>query len=187
MPAPIAHCSMVLLLRPLERHGLLPEVLRARRWWLVGLLLFACVMPDMDFAINWIAPGSDLGEHGIGTHSLVSTTVGSLLLAGLWQLVFRKGFIAVLLLLIIAGWSHLLFDMVTHRARGIALLWPFTDERMRIPLDLFFGFRHGELWWWQAHIVTAATELAFAGLMWGLSVLLCRGKRQARPSREAQA
>jgi len=186
MPSSIAHCSMVFLLRPLQRRGLLPDALRSHRWVLLGMLLFACAMPDLDFVIGWLAPGSDLGTHGIGTHSLLSTTVASFAMASLWWLMFRKNFGFVLLLLVVASWSHLLFDMLTYRARGIGLLWPFVDERMRLPWNLFYGFRHGELWWWQAHLVTAVTELAFIGLMWGVSCLLS-GRRNAPKTSTTEA
>lgn len=177
MPSPIAHCSMVALLTPLEQRGWVPAALTRHKKALFALTLFACVAPDADFAIRAVAPGTALGTHGHGMHSLFTAAGVALLLALLWQSVFRKGFAAVLVIAAFAAWSHLLLDMVTNRSRGIGLLWPIVDERLRLPINLFYGVRHDQPLAWQEHLVTVGTELMFALAVWLVCKRLARGTR----------
>jgi len=177
MPSPIAHCSMVALIRPLHERGLLPGALMRHRRALLALMLFGCVMPDIDFAIAMVAPGTPLGMHGYGMHSVFSTAALSLVLALGWQLLFRGGFFAVLLLCIAASWSHLFFDAMTYRSRGIGVLWPLIDERMRLPWDAFYGVRHDQPLAWREHLVTVVSETAFFMIVWFGTLRLTRSTR----------
>ena len=178
MPSPIAHCSLVALLRPLDRRGLLLGVFRTHPRALIVLALFACAMPDLDFGVGIFAPGTALGTHGMGMHSLFMMALTSLVLAGLWHLLFSGGFLAVFAVVLIASYSHLLLDMVTYQARGIALFWPFVDDRVRLPINAFYGVRHSGSGTWLTHLITVTSELAFLAVIWLISGRLSRSNHK---------
>jgi len=94
----------------------------------------ASVLPDLDvvafrLGIPYVSP---FGHRGL-THSL-----GFALLLGLAAAVFAPvlrspkrwcfGFV------FLAAFSHPLLDAFTNGGRGVALLWPFTDQRFFAPV-----------------------------------------------------
>jgi inner membrane protein len=109
----------------------------------------ASILPDLDvigFKLG-VAYGHELGHRGF-SHSLVfALGVGALAAAAAPWL--RCGRWAAFLFVAFACASHGLLDMLTNGGKGIALLWPLTDERLFLPqpviqvsplsLDRFFG------------------------------------------------
>lgn len=105
----------------------------------------ASILPDLDvigFRFG-IAYAHELGHRGF-THSLVFAFLVALIaLSSFRQLhTNRKTAFAFVF---IAAISHGLFDMLTNGGHGVALLWPFIDERYffpQRPIEVSpFGFR----------------------------------------------
>jgi len=97
-----------------------------------AMALHACLalLPDLD------AAGAVLGHpfappfgHRGATHSLLVAAAAALLVAALSRDRRRAFGFAFL-----AAASHGLLDMCTHGGRGVALLWPFLEGRVRFPL-----------------------------------------------------
>ena len=101
------------------------------------LLLLAAigsVIPDLDvIAFLWgISYESQWGHRGF-THSLVF----ALCLAGLMALFYRKldsSASAVFWLCFISVASHAFLDAMTNGGLGVALFWPFSSERIFLPV-----------------------------------------------------
>jgi len=144
---------------------------------LFALLVVALLLPDIDFAIGWVWPGSILGTHAGGTHSFAFTAVAAVVAAIGWQLCFRQTGLKVFLWLLAALWSHVLMDAVTWGGQGVAMFWPMTEMRIASPIRVFYGVRHSEPLAWQLHLVTLVTELAFAAGVVVIARRLGRGKQ----------
>jgi len=93
------------------------------------------LLPDLDVAGFYygISYGASIGHRGL-THSL-AFAVGVALLGAL---LFRWRGDApgkVFLFLLVAVASHGLLDAITNGGMGIALLWPFSEQRFFVPLQ----------------------------------------------------
>jgi inner membrane protein len=98
-----------------------------KREWLV--LPALAMLPDADvvaFAFG-IPYASEFGHRGASHSILVGVIVGALL--GFAFMRTKRG----ALLGAVAMVSHGLFDTLTTGGEGIALLWPFTNERFFAP------------------------------------------------------
>jgi inner membrane protein len=142
VPTILSHPAVPLSLAVLAGRGLVSS-----RLLLAGVA--ASVLPDLDvigFKLG-VAYGHELGHRGF-SHSLAfALAVGALAAAAAPWL--RAGRWAALLFVALACASHGLLDMLTNGGKGIALLWPLTDERLFLPrpvievsplsLERFFG------------------------------------------------
>ena len=91
------------------------------------------MLPDADvlglrLGVEYAAPWGHRGA----THSLVFAGLATAVLAVIWPAARRPWALAFLF---VSGASHGLLDMLTSGGLGVALYWPFDDER------LFFGNR----------------------------------------------
>lgn len=106
-----------------------------RPWRLWSCLLLLPVLPDLDFiAYRLGVPYDSPWSHRGFTHSLVF----ALALAVLAQLFCfgrsnARDFIRGVGLLFVAVASHGILDALTNGGRGVAFLWPFTDQRFFFP------------------------------------------------------
>ncbi len=164
MPSPIAHVAVGALVAKNTQHHI-AEKNRVWRWWIV--CLFFSMAPDLD-AVAGILMG-DLGAyHNQATHSLL---VGFLFCAASLPVVYR--FVPDFGMAKLFGWLLLLYglhlgmDAVTH-GRGLKLLWPWSEERFISPVVLFYGFRWSEGLISPKHVITAVSELVFAGLLFAV-------------------
>ena len=114
---------------------------------MVGAVL--AVVPDLDVAGRafGISPESLLGHRGI-SHSIAFAALVALLAALVIKLPWQKS----LPFLFLCALSHGLTDMLTDGGKGIALLWPLSEERMFAsfrPIEvspiLLRGFENGKL------------------------------------------
>lgn len=96
----------------------------------------ASVLPDLDvIAFSFGVPyGSALGHRGF-THSLTFAAVLALLGAGFYR-TLRTSFQRAFWFLFIAAASHGVLDACTTGGSGIALLWPWTNERYFAPYQV---------------------------------------------------
>jgi len=144
---------------------------------LLALGIVAAVIPDADalgFRLG-IAYESGLGHRGASHSLLIAACLG--LLAGAMAPGLRCGRRAAALFVAVCAASHGLLDMATNGGHGVALWWPFSEERLWWPdrpieaspisLRRFFTTQGGavilsELRW----IWAPATLLGMAGWCW---------------------
>jgi inner membrane protein len=97
--------------------------------------LAASVIPDLD-GIGYqlgVAYGSTFGHRG-ATHSIafaLAMGAAAALMASRWRWKCRP--MLAFLYVAACGASHGLLDTFTNGGRGVALWWPFTDERFFAP------------------------------------------------------
>ncbi len=179
MPTVFSHIAVPLVVG----LGLGPQAV-PRRLLLAGVV--ASVLPDADVAgmhHGWVDYADALGHRGV-SHSLAfAAGLGALAAWGARRWLGCAGWVAFLFVALCAA-SHGLLDMCTDGGRGVALFWPFTDERLFFherpiavsPIGLKKllterGLRVGlsELLW-----VWVPAAAVFAGLR--LATLLTRGR-----------
>jgi inner membrane protein len=104
-------------------------------WKLVVLACACACAPDLDMlAFQFGIPYLSQWGHRGWTHSIVFSIAFGWLISWIF---YRKSadFQRITVLLIVSTLSHGLLDMCTNMGRGIALFWPFSQERH------FFGWR----------------------------------------------
>jgi membrane-bound metal-dependent hydrolase YbcI (DUF457 family) len=169
MPSPIAHASLILVVRAFaERHQKLRRALGGRPgFFYIGAvaLLWA---PDIDFVIRALYDRPGL-EHGGVTHSLVLTALFGVVFAAACRVRYGPRLPAASVLAVGVGcaWTHVLMDATTWGSSGVMLLWPFSGERYT-AVPLFFGARHSQPTAWSLHLITLASELLFVAVLWYL-------------------
>ena len=118
-----------------------------RKLALAGAIL--AVIPDLDVAGRAFGISSDslLGHRGI-SHSIGFAALLAILAALAAKIPWQRS----LAFLYLCALSHGLTDMLTDGGKGIALLWPLSDERIFAPLRpievspiLLRGFENGKL------------------------------------------
>ena len=107
--------------------------------------------PDLDVIGRAFGVSADslLGHRGV-SHSAVAVLATALI--GSWWIGTRAPRWTSLAFLFLAGLSHGLTDMLTDGGKGIALLWPFSSDRLFAPVRpievspiLLRGFENGKL------------------------------------------
>ena len=135
--------------------GLAIGILATPREWparrqVAALPAFALLANAPDFPIPY------WGHHRyLISHSVFSTCVGVVLLAGIVRL-YAGGRIPWHLYVgeALAWYSHLLLDSFYNHGRGIRVYWPFGDGRWRLPIPWFsimqreplFGRHNRRVW-----------------------------------------
>jgi inner membrane protein len=124
MPLPVAHA----LLGASVAAGLCPSS-QARQWQplLIGAFLGIC--PDFDYFLNWMQISGGGWHHGF-THSIAF----AFLLGLITVVISRSWKVRSLILFCAAAVSHTLLDFLITESRGVALWWPFTDQRYKVRL-----------------------------------------------------
>jgi membrane-bound metal-dependent hydrolase YbcI (DUF457 family) len=181
MPSPIAHGSLTMLALP--ALGSAPSG-RLRRVLLTGLVLFACVAPDMDILVGLLSTGDGFADHGHRSHSLLLAPGFGVMFAALARAIGWRG-------TLVRAWAvgtllyalHVVMDLLTIGSRGVGLLWPIVPERIASPFGVFVGVEHGEWWLWREHLLTLANESVFAGVIYAIARML----RRRRADRKAAA
>jgi inner membrane protein len=138
MPLPIAHAlvgaSVAAALRPSSQ---------TRQWkpLLIGALLGIC--PDFDYFLNWMRISGGGWHHGF-THSIVF----AFLLGMITVVLSREWKVRSLILFSAAAVSHTLLDFLITESQGVALWWPFTEQRYkaRLPNPIDYTWNSASLW-----------------------------------------
>lgn len=175
MPSPLAHGSLVVLVRAVAlRHARLHRSLPERPRFLLAAALAALWAPDLDFALR-VVSDHPLLAHGGATHSLAGGACIGVLFACACCVFYGRSvpFVPLLCIGVACGWSHSLMDLATWGGRGVMILWPFTDERFS-TWPLFFGAHRSEPWAWHLHFATLLTELLFGAVVWHVARRLSR-------------
>jgi inner membrane protein len=126
MPTIITHAVIPIAVG----YGLGKDVVSPR---LVFAGIVASILPDLDvIAFRYGIPySSDFGHRGF-THSLAFALALGIIAALIASLLRSKRLNAFLFISIAAA-SHGLLDMLTNGGLGVALLWPYSSERMFFP------------------------------------------------------
>lgn len=169
MPTIVSHPAVPLGIRLVFGAGVIPK-----RLLLAGAL--GSVVPDLDVLAFWygIPHESEFGHRGL-SHSLAFATVLALVGASASERLktsFGKAFI----FLLVATSSHGVLDAFTDGGIGIALFWPWSENRyfsqfrpIRVaPIGISNFFLHGGirvflselLWVWLPCILTGAVFAA---------------------------
>ena len=126
MPSIFTHAAAALALGTAFRAPSPPA-----RFWVAGAL--CAVVPDLDsFALRWVPYEHVLGHRGI-THSIAFAAVFAAIVVAVWFRTWPGGSAVPWAYLWIATASHGLLDMFTNGGGGVALLAPFTEERLFFP------------------------------------------------------
>ena len=169
MPTILTHAAL-----PLIAAWGLGEQRVPRKLALAGAII--AILPDLDVAGRafGISAESLLGHRGI-SHSAVIAALLAILSAAAVKLPVQTS----LAFLFLSALSHGLTDMLTDGGKGIALLWPMSDERLFAPVRpievspiLLRGFENGKL------PLVLASELIW---LIAPSILLAILVRSARP------
>ena len=121
MPLPLAHSLIgATVAAALDKGG-------GVRWRLLGLAGFLGVCPDFDYFLNWLRVGRGGWHHGF-THSVVF----AMFVGAITAFVCRWRSVRGVIVFSAATVSHTLLDYVITESRGVALWWPFTDQRYKL-------------------------------------------------------
>lgn len=126
MPTIITHAAVPLALGLGLGHKRIPG-----RLMVIGVI--ASILPDIDvlgFKLG-ISYGDILGHRGL-THSLFFAAMTAVYVAYSSRMLKVNAWVAGLYALVCIV-SHPLLDMLTTGGLGVALLWPWSDERLFFP------------------------------------------------------
>ena len=101
--------------------------------------LFFAELPDIDFLFGFVVGKPNLYHHGF-THSLIFVICIGVAGAWLLSLKNREQFRLYALMLVGAGISHLIFDLLAVDGTapfGAPVLWPFTNKYFIFPIQIF--------------------------------------------------
>lgn len=174
MPSPIAHIAVGAIIGVAVSNKSQDKRLM---WAAPAVCILFSIMPDFDLLAGFLM--RDIGTyHNQFTHSpgfglmacLVLTPVMRKFLPGL-----RVG--QVFALIALCYGLHIVMDFMTY-GRGLKLLWPFSEDRFRSPVLLFYGVRWSDGLFTAKHFITLANETVFVGFcllaVW-LRRKACRG------------
>jgi membrane-bound metal-dependent hydrolase YbcI (DUF457 family) len=172
MPLPVAHGLLGAAVA-----GAISEQSRSLRWkpLLIGALLGIC--PDFDYGLNWLRVSGGGWHHGF-THSIVFAIAVGLITAT----VVGERKLRSVVVFGGATASHTLLDFMITESRGVALWWPFTDQRykLRMPNPINYTWSDASLWEAVIDVLKISlTELLIFGPML-LVVILGRSLAQRR-------
>ncbi len=164
MPSPIAHLTAGYIIYRLSRNYEPHPRIRHHKWgsglrWLAGGF---SLLPDVDSAVGVLL--QDFARyHNNASHSLLIGIVVALGFAVVMK--WRTNNFAFWFLFALACYNlHILMDATTW-SRGAMLLWPFSEQRFRSPVLLFYGLHWSNGLWSSKHLVTLVSELAFAAVV----------------------
>lgn len=161
MPSPIAHLGAGYAIYRYYRHKL-PE---NRIWfWKFPLQMVMVIglslLPDLD-VIPAIIFRDMKGYHNNFSHSLFFAIPVALLVAGIFQRVYRSNFWLWFLICLVSYDLHVIMDALTAD-RGVMLFWPFIQTRYASSVKIFYGLQWGLGWFSPWHLWTIFTEGLFA-------------------------
>ena len=167
MPSPIAHLSGGSLLRRWAA-GRCERVRKSQdcRFWpllLTGCCLFFTMLPDIDAVIGILA--GDLGRfHNQGTHSLLALALATAAGGSVFYAFFRENPRLCFWIAFLCYGLHLLMDFFCY-GRGLKLLWPWLDIRIKPHLYIFMGVHWSDGLRTPWHLLTALNEVVFVFLL----------------------
>ena len=164
MPSPIAHLGVGYAV---YRHYKKKLPQDKHRFWKFPLQLMLVtglsLLPDLD-VIPAIIFRDMRAYHNNFSHSLFVGIPVALLIAGVFQRVYRSNFWLWFVICLISYDLHILMDILTAD-RGSMLFWPLTETRYAAPVKLFYGLQWGLGWFSLWNLWTIFTESVFVGIV----------------------
>ena len=108
------------------------------------IILFASVLPDLDFLPGFMI-GDPLAFHHGASHSFAFAVLFGAMAYLLTLKVRKEMAFCVGVLVGLAFASHVVLDMLSvgaGGARGVPILWPLSDQRYGIKLNILGHFHH---------------------------------------------
>lgn len=164
MPSPIAHLGVGYAI---YRHykDKLPQ--DKHRFWKFPLQLILVtglsMLPDLD-VIPAVIFRDMRAYHNNISHSLFVGIPVALLIAGIFQRIYRSSFWLWFLICLISYDLHVVMDALTAD-RGVMMFYPLTEARFASPVKLFYGLQWGLGWLSPWHLWTIFTESVFVGIV----------------------
>lgn len=157
---------------------LFPDSVLGTKALLLGAI--SASIPDLDvIAYSFgIYPPDILGHRGL-THSVLFAVIWTLLMIGVFHQKDRKHFLLLGFYYFVCTMSHGVIDTFTTGGDGIALLYPFTEERYFSPYRMIRVSPIGiEAFFSNWGLRVLASEFRYIGipsmLLYGLGVFLNR-------------
>jgi membrane-bound metal-dependent hydrolase YbcI (DUF457 family) len=164
MPSPIAHLGVGYAI---YRHykDRLPADRRSFLKFPLQLILVTglSMLPDLD-VIPAVIFRDMRAYHNNISHSLFVGIPVALLVAGIFQRMYRFNFWMWFVICLISYDLHVLTDALTAD-RGVMMFYPLTDARYASPVKLFYGLQWGLGWFSPWHLWTIFTESVFVGIV----------------------
>ena len=164
MPSPIAHLGVGYVI---YRHYKDRLPYDKRSFWKFPLQLILVtglsLLPDLD-VVPAVIFRDMRGYHNNISHSLLMGIPVALLIAGIFQRVYRSNFWLWFLICLISYDLHIFMDIFTAE-RGSMIFWPLTDTRYASPVKIFYGLQWGLGWFSLWHLWTIFTESLFVGIV----------------------
>ncbi len=126
----------------------------------LALSILLSLLPDFDSALG-ILTGNFGRFHNNITHSLFVGVGVAMIAGGLISILLREKISYWFLIALLCYELHVIMDYFTV-GRGIMALWPFSPERYRAPIKLFYGLHWSNGLFTLRHLWTFLTETAFA-------------------------
>jgi len=121
------------------------------------------LLPDLD-VIPAVIFRDMRGYHNSMSHSLLVGILVALLIAGIFQRVYRSNFWLWFLICLISYDLHVVMDALTAD-RGVMMFWPLTEARYASSVKIFYGLQWGLGWFSPWHLWTIFTESLFVGIV----------------------
>ena len=164
MPSPIAHLGVGYAI---YRHykDKLPE--DKRNVWKFPLQLILVtglsLLPDLDVVPAIIFRDMRVYHNNI-SHSLFVGIPVALLIAGIFQQLYRSNFWLWFVICLLSYDLHVIMDSLTAD-RGVMMFWPLTETRYASSAKIFYGLQWGLGWFSPWHLWTIFTESFFVGIV----------------------
>jgi membrane-bound metal-dependent hydrolase YbcI (DUF457 family) len=164
MPSPIAHLGVGYAIYRHYKEKLPQD---RRSFWKLPLQLILVtglsMLPDLD-VIPAVIFRDMRAYHNNISHSLFVGIPVALLIAGIFQRIYRSNFWLWFLICLISYDLHVVMDALTAD-RGVMMFWPLTQDRFAAPIKLFYGLQWGLGWFSPWHLWTIFTESVFVGIV----------------------
>jgi len=161
MPSPIAHLGVGYAIYRHYKDRLQQD---RRSFWKFPLQLILVtglsLLPDLDI-IPAIIFRDMRAYHNNISHSLFIGIPAALLIAGIYQRIYRSNFWLWFLICLISYDLHVIMDALTAE-RGVMMFWPLTEARYASPIKIFYGLQWGLGWLSPWHLWTIFTETLFS-------------------------
>jgi len=161
MPSPIAHLGVGYAVYHRYKDRLPQD---KRSFWKFPLQLILVsglsMLPDLD-VIPAIIFRDMPAYHNNISHSLFVGIPVAILIAGIFQRVYRSNFWLWFVICLISYDLHVIMDAMTAE-RGVMMFYPLTEARYASPVKLFYGLQWGLGWFSPWHLWTIFTETLFS-------------------------
>jgi len=137
MPSPLSHSIVSLSFFPL-----LKSENKTKNKIFALVLIFTALLPDMDI-LTGIFTGNFLKYHRIYTHTILGTTIYSIIVLILISFLKVKNKMLIFISLTLAYISHIVLDLLgidnyPPNGTGIKIFYPFSDFSLNPQFKLFY-------------------------------------------------